>query len=119
MPNIDAVEQAAMQGKPMPPSLDIFDQFRYHGLSYIYHNYRQKIVNKAAASEYKKSLLHEIDALRAEYAFAIKCYSSAAERHKNTELAISAFMQDKTVNNAMQIVNALNGFADPGRDRKE
>ena len=110
MVEIDKVEQAAMHGDPMPGGLDAFDQARFHGLSYIYGNYRAKLVDKTAASAYKRSLVREIEAMRAEYAFGIKCYNAAAGRYKATEAAKSAYQTNRTLENADKLVAVLDGL---------
>ena len=106
----DIVEQTAMRGGTMPNGLDIFDQLRFHGLSYIYHNYRANVMDKKTASSYKQSLLKELDILRKDYAFAIKCLDTAADRYKNTEKARNAYMLDRTIENADVMAAAIDGL---------
>lgn len=110
MPEVDKVEQAAMHGQQMPGGLDVFEQIRFHGLSYIYGNYKAKLVDKATASAYKRSLVREIKAMRAEYAFGIKCYNTAADRYKATEAEKNVYRTNRTLENADKLVAALDGL---------
>jgi len=110
MPEVDKVEQAAMHGQQMPDGLDVFEQIRFHGLSYIYGNYRAKLVSKDAASAYKRSLMCEVKAMRAEHEFGIKCYNTAADRYKATEAAKTAYRTDRTLENADKLVAVLDGL---------
>lgn len=110
MAEIDKVEQAAMHGQPMPDGLDVFEQIRFHGLSYIYGNYRAKLVDKTTASAYKRSLVREVEAMRAEHEFGIKCYNAAANRYKAAEAEKSAYRTNRTLENADKLVAALDGL---------
>lgn len=110
MPEVDKVEQAAMHGQQMPDGLDVFEQIRFHGLSYIYGNYLAKLVSKDAASAYKRSLMCEVKAMRAEHEFGIKCYNTAADRYKATEAAKTAYRTDRTLENADKLVAVLDGL---------
>lgn len=102
-----------MKGEKMPWSMDIFEQLRFHGLSYIYHNYRNKVTDKETAKEYKQSLLKEIDRLKEQYAFALKCYNTSAERYKKTEIARSQYRLDRTIENADVLAAAIDGLERP------
>lgn len=110
---MDAIEQAAAKGQKMPDGLDIFDQLRFHGLSYIYHNFQKGVTPKETATEYKRSLLKEIDFLRQEYAFAVRCWDSAVRLYKATEMARNAYGTNRTLENADALIAALDGL---GRD---
>lgn len=110
MPEVDKVEQAAMHGQQMPDGLDVFEQIRFHGLSYIYGNYLAKLVSKDAASAYKRSLVREVEAMRAEHEFGIKCYNAAAGRYKATEPALNAYRTNRTLENADKLVAVLDGL---------
>ena len=106
----DKVELAAMKGERMPGGLNAFDQIRFHGLSYIYANYRNGVTNKETASAYKQSLLKEIKLLKDDYAFGIKCFDHAAERYKKTESALSSYVLDRTIENADILAAAVDGL---------
>ena len=110
---MDAVETAAAKGERMPDGLDIFDQLRFHGLSYIYHNYRNGVVDKATASSYKQSLLKELKYIKDDYAFAIRCWDSAVRLYKETEMARNAYGTNRSLENADALIKALDGM---GRD---
>lgn len=110
MAEIDKVEYAAMHGDQMPSGLDVFDQLRFHGLSFIYNNYRARVVSKEDSSAYKRSLLREIELVKRGYEFGIKCYDSAAKRYKATEAAMNAYRLDRTLENADRLVGVIDGF---------
>ena len=110
MAEIDRVEKAAMNGEKMPDGLDILNQLRFHGLSYIYHNYRKGVMDKATASSYKQSLLKEIKFLTEDYAFAIRCWESACRVYQQTEAARNAYGKHRTLENADAIIKALDGL---------
>ena len=86
------------------------EQIRFHGLSYIYGNYRAKLVDKSTASAYKRSLVREVEAMRAEHGFGIKCYNAAADRYKATEAAKNAYRTNRTLENADKLVAVLDGL---------
>ena len=110
MAEIDRVEQAALRGEQMPGGLDAFEQIRFHGLSYIYQNYQKKLVSRADASAYKKSLEREVREMKEAHIFGIKCYDTAAERYKATEAAKNAYRTDRTLENADKLVAVLDGL---------
>lgn len=110
MAGADKVELAAMKGERMPDGLDIFDQLRFHGLSYIYFDWKKKVISKEAASEYKQSLLKELDFLRKEKEFAIRCWDSACRVYQQTEAARNAYCTNRTLENADAIIAALDGL---------
>lgn len=110
MAEVDRVEQAAMRDEKMPDGLDVFEQIRFHGLSYIYGNYKAKLVSKAAASAYKRSLMREVANMKAEHAFGIRCYDTAAERYRATEAAKTTYRTDRTLENADKLVAVLDGL---------
>lgn len=99
-----------MKGEKMPNGLNIFDQLRFHGLSYIYYNYHNKVTSKETASNYKQMLLKEIDKIKDDYDFALKCYDKTAERFKKTESALSAYYKDRTMENADFLAAVVNGL---------
>lgn len=107
---VDAVEVAASHGEKMPGALNYFDQLRYHGLYYIYLNYRLGKVDKTTASEYKKHLIAEIEHLKEGFEFAIKCWNSAAERYKAMERSISAYRLNPCRETADKLADAWDGL---------
>lgn len=110
MAEIDKVEYAAMHGDQMPSGLDVFDQLRFHGLSFIYSNYRAGVASKEDSSAYKRSLLHEIELIKNGYEFGIKCYDNAAKQHKAAEAAMNAYRLDRTLENADRLADVIDGF---------
>lgn len=114
MAEVDKVERAAMNGERMPDGLDILDQLRFHGLSYIYHNYRKGVVDKATASSYKQSLLKELKYIKDDYDFAIRCWDSACKVYQRTEAARNAYSLSRTLENADAVIRALDGLGARG-----
>lgn len=60
------IEEAAWRGSEMPDGLDPLEQIYFHGMSFIFHNYRIKEVNADTVKLYRQSLLIECEQLRQE-----------------------------------------------------
>lgn len=112
MADIDHVERAAAHGEALPENADMFDELRWFGLSYVYGCVKKNIYTKEQASVYKKGLVKEVEYLRKKYEFAVKCWEAAGERYKAMEKYLSAYMKDKTIENADKMATAFYGFVE-------
>ena len=50
----------------MPDKLNPFEQLYWHGMCFIFHNYKNGVINKKKLYEYRESLRTEIDELEKE-----------------------------------------------------
>ena len=62
------IEEAAWKGCVMPDGLDPYEQVYFHGISFIFHNYRIKAINADTVKLYQESLLTECERLQGDVA---------------------------------------------------
>ena len=60
------IEQAAWDGVPMPEKLNPFEQLYWHGMCFIFHNFKNGLVNKETTYRYRDALFTEVEALEKE-----------------------------------------------------
>lgn len=66
------IEDAAYKGLEMPEKLNPFEQIYYHGMSFIFGNYKKQLIRKEKIYEYRTELIKEIDAIEQEVSEQLK-----------------------------------------------
>lgn len=60
------IEEAAYAGHEMPENLNPFEQLYYHGMSFIFANFKKEVIDKKLVYRYREQLIKEIDAIEQE-----------------------------------------------------
>lgn len=99
-------ERAAMRNAPMPDGLTFPDQLMYQALALLYARYQRNAITRERASAEKKQLLREYEAFVSRW--------SMGDRYvriiKETELAKSAYRKNRTLENADDLLRAIDGI---------
>lgn len=103
-------EREAMQGAEMPDGLTIYDQMAYISLRTLYHDYHEKRLNRATASAEKRRIVGAWDRAKRTAEFERKLAFFHARLYKDTELAATAVRKDPSPENAIRLVNVLDGL---------
>ena len=111
-------EQAAMHNEEMPAGLSIYDQAAFQALRHLYRSHRMKIIDRAQASHEKKMIVKARNEAAAVAAFEQKCAVVRAETIRLTEAAKTACRKDPTPENAMRLVNVLDGLERSSPDER-
>lgn len=99
-------EQAAMAADEMPDNLEFYDQIMFLNLRMLYSQVRLGIITRETAVKEKRKLLVTYKANRFDAELAKK----RVELIKSTEVAISNYRKEKTIENADAIVLAFVGL---------
>ena len=111
-------EQAAMHNEEMPAGLSIYDQAAFQALRHLYRSHRMKIIDRAQASHEKKMIVKARIEAAAVAAFEQKCAFARAATIRLTEAAKTACRKDPTPENAMRLVNVLDGLERSSPDER-
>lgn len=103
-------EREAMQGAEMPDGLPMYDQMAYISLRTLYHDYHEKRLNRATASAEKRRIVGAWDRAKRTAEFERKLAFFHARLYKDTELAATAVRKDPSPENAIRLVNVLDGL---------
>lgn len=99
-------EAQAARGEPMPDGLKFPDMVMYQALAALYGRYRMKTITRDRASFEKKALLSEYDSLKFKWSLGDRW----AQLLKQTEAARCAYRKERTLENADELVRALDGI---------
>ena len=110
MAEVSKVEQAAMHGLPMPSGLTWREVVEYIALRALYWSHRHDVISRDQASDEKKRLIAALDGAEGSYKFERRCWETAAERYRGMEAAVSAYENDKTIENADKMVSTFYGL---------
>lgn len=99
-------EAQAARGEPMPDDMTFPDMVMYQALAALYGRYRQKTITRDRASFEKKALLSEYEALNFKWSLGDRW----AQLLKQTEAARCAYRKNRTLENADELVRALDGI---------
>lgn len=99
------LERDAMNGKEMPKGLGYPEQILYLELRMLYHQYREKIINREQAAEEKKKLLTEYQC----YKYQEQMREEWEQVLKMTECARAAYRKERTLENADKLLDAIEG----------
>lgn len=109
-------ERAAMRGDPMPDGLCIYDQAAFQALRCLYRSFRDQMMGRDAAAEEKKKILKALDDAVKEAAFQDRLAFHRAQVIRLTEAAKAAVRKNPSPENALQLVQVLDGLAgDPAQ----
>lgn len=100
-------EQAAIRGDEMPDGLDYPDQVMFLNLRMLYAQKRMKVIDRETAVKEKKKLLDEYWV----YQFNWNMGTEWTEVIKETELARAAYRKNPTPENAMRLIEIIEGRA--------
>lgn len=98
-------ERQAMNGDEMPDGLGYPEQILYLSLRLLYKSLRQGVVERPAAIVEKKKLMDEYRC----YKFREQMGDEWVEVTKDTELARAAYRKNPTPENAMLLIEIIEG----------
>lgn len=102
-------ENQTANGAPMPDGLSTADTAAYQALAHLYARYRAGFIERSSAASEKRKILRAWEAGKSsekltEYHVAV---TVAAEGAK------SAFLKNKTIENAEKLIRVLDGMERP------
>lgn len=100
------LEKDAMAGMEMPDGLSYPDQILYLELRMLYHQYRQKIVDRETAVREKKKMIKQYQDLK----FREKMGEHWVDLIRLTERARSEYRHNPCHENAMKLVETIEGM---------
>lgn len=103
-------EREAMQGAELPDGLSVYDQMAFISMRTLYHDYREKRLNRAAASAEKRRIFGAWDRAKRTAEFERKLAFFHARLCKDTEGAKTAVRKDPSPENALRLCNVLDGL---------
>lgn len=103
-------EREAMQGAEMPDGLSIYDQMAYISMRTLYHDYREKRLDRATASAEKRRIFGVWNKAKRTAEFERKLSFFHARLHKGTEGAKIAVRKNPSPENAIRLCNVLDGL---------
>lgn len=98
-------EYMAQRGDEMPDGLHYPDQLLYQALALLYARYRLKNISREQASKEKKKLLDDYRC----YKFQWDMGDEWVEAIKRTEHARAAYRENRTLENADKLLEAVEG----------
>ena len=98
-------EKDAMAGSEMPDGLSYSDQVLYISLRMIYHQYYQKTISREVATREKKKLIEKNRICK----FREEMGDRWVEIIKLTEIAITEYRKKPCHENAMKLINVIEG----------
>lgn len=111
-------EEKAMNGEPMPDGLSLFDQAAYTAVRNIYAAYREGRLSKEAGSSEKKMVKRKYDQAKENEAFRNKIDIYHIKLHKQIEKAVTAVRKDPSPENALRLVDVLDGIEREWKDEE-
>ena len=103
-------EEKAMNGEPMPDGLSLYDQYAYTTIRNIYSEYKQGRISKEVGSAEKKKVKRKYDQAVEDEKFRNKQAIYHIKVHKSAEKAMNAVRKDPTPENALKLVDVLDGI---------
>lgn len=103
-------EREAMRGAEMPDGLSFYDQMAYISLRTLYHDYREKRLDRATASAEKRRIFGAWDKAKRMAEFERDLAFFRARVLKDTEGAKTAVRKDPSPENAIRLCNVLDGL---------
>ena len=98
-----ALERQAMDGNEMPNGLEYPDQVLYLCFRMLYAQLRQGIIDRDTAIREKKKLLKEYES----YKFVDQMGKQWVKIIKDTEIARSEYLKNRTLENADKLLQAI------------
>ena len=98
-----ALERKAQNGDEIPAGLEYPDQVLFLCFRMLYAQLRQGIIDRDTAIREKKKLLREYES----YKFVDQMGKEWMQVIKNTELARSEYMKNRTLENADKLMEAI------------
>ena len=98
-----ALERKAQNGDEIPAGLEYPDQVLFLCFRMLYAQLRQGIIDRDTAIREKKKLLREYES----YKFVDQMGKEWVQVIKNTELARSEYMKNRTLENADKLMEAI------------
>lgn len=111
-------EEKAMNGEPMPDGLSLFDQNAYTAIRNIYAAYHDGRLSKENGSAEKKKVKHKYDQAVEDEKFRNKQAIYHIKVHKQAEQAITAVRKDPSPENALRLVDVLDGIEREWKDEE-
>lgn len=108
-----------MRGEDIPASCKtVYDQMAFLSLRTIYRNFRDKRIERPAATAEKRKVLAVWDKAKRTAEFERKLAAYQARLHKDAERAATAVRKDPSPENAIMLCDVLDGLAQyrPGVD---
>lgn len=106
-----------MKGEPMPEGLSLAEQCAFQTMAGLYARFRLRAIDREAGHREKLMILRTLEERKKTDNFAKRLNDHHAQVIKGTELALSAYMREPSIENADKMVVAFHGFL--GRLSKE
>ena len=103
-------EREAMRSAEMPDGLSIYDQMAYISLRTLYHDYRERRLDRAMASAEKRRIFRAWDKAKRTAEFERKLALFQARVYKDSESAKTAVRKDPSPENAIRLCSVLDGL---------
>ena len=111
-------ERQAMNGEPMPDGLSLHGQEAYTSIRNIYAAYRDGRLSKDVGSAEKKMVKRKYDQAVEDEKFRNKQAIYHIKVHKQAEQAITAVRKDPSPENALRLVDVLDGIEREWKDEE-
>lgn len=111
-------EKDAMAERPMPDGLGLFDQAAYTSVRNLYAAHHRENLDRETASAEKKKVKHKYDQAVEDEKFRNKQAIYHIKVHKQAEQAITAVRKDPSPENALRLVDVLDGIEREWKDEE-
>lgn len=111
-------EEKAMNGEPMPDGLSLFDQAAYTAVRNIYAAYHEGRLSREDGSSEKRKVKKKYDQAVEDEKFRNKQAIYHIKVHKQAEQAVTAVRKDPSPENALRLVDVLDGIEREWKDEK-
>lgn len=105
-------EEQAFNNEPMPENVTAYEACIYTFLRNLYWTYRKGIISKEQAQQEKELTIHKYDKEWEKRDFEIKCWENSARRTLAADHAMTMYRQNRTLENADNLVNKLEWLDD-------
>lgn len=109
-------EQQAMNGERMPDGLSRYDQAAYTSIRNIYAEYREGRLSREDGTYEKKLVKQKYDQAVEEEKFRNKQAIYHIKVHRQAEQAMNAVRKDPSPENALHLVEVLDGIEREWKD---
>lgn len=111
--NVSELERAAMDNKPMPEGLRLYEQIYFQALSCIYLKYRAGRISREQGSKEKNQLKYNCERLRSsceEYLNWCKYYQAL---YTKIAQASAKYARERTIDSADKLYELIYGCLPP------
>ena len=110
-------ERQAMKGEPMPDGLDLADQLCFQALSTLYKRFYSGRITREQGEHDARLIRRKRDENVKSIEFGEKCRSHAVTLWKNIEQSANAYQNNRTLENADKLIEAIYGVGFVNKNR--